>query len=182
MLVARPLAVMMVAAGVRCVSTGTVEAAERRAMWARVWKNLAAAKEALKAEVFFLGESGVGVNQKGSLAVVEEITAVVQEEVKLVPQERVQQRTVVPVPQFVEETVEVTSLALFDQREQLQLVESFCQCMCFLCVCGGGGISPQTSVWQMLQHESTTLPSPSTKNIWFKRRRRSHSASMKSEV
>ena len=80
--------VAMVAAGVRCVSTGTVEAAER-AMWARVWKNLAAAKEALKVEVFSLGESGVGVTQKGALAVVEEITAVVQEEEKLVPQERV---------------------------------------------------------------------------------------------
>ena len=77
-------------------------------------------KGALKVEVFSLGESGVGVIQKGSLAVVEEITAVVQEEEKLVPQERVQQpiatervqrRTVdAPKPQVWEETVVVVRL------------------------------------------------------------------------
>ena len=41
----------------------------------------------------------------------EETVAVVQELVKLVPQERVQQRTVdVPTPQIMEDTVEVASV------------------------------------------------------------------------
>ena len=76
-------------------------------MWARVWETLAAAEESLKAEVFSLGEPGGDVDVKGLLEDIpvrpgmEESMAVVQEEEEeeLVPQERVQRRTVdVPNP------------------------------------------------------------------------------------
>ena len=50
------------------------------------------AEEALKGEVFSLGAPGVDVNRKGSLGdMLVGIMAVVYEEKKLVPQERVQQ-------------------------------------------------------------------------------------------
>ena len=69
-------------------------------------------------------EPGVGTNQKGSLGdipvppVMEEIMAVVQEEEKLIPQERVQQPTVerAPVPQILEETVEVALMERVQRR------------------------------------------------------------------
>ena len=93
----------------------------RAAMWASLWKPLAAAEEALKAQVCSQGGPGLGVNRKGSMLlpwVMEEIVAVVQEYAKLV---LVQQRTVehvpAPVPQTLEETVKV---ARSDPRKRVQ--------------------------------------------------------------
>ena len=54
----------MTAAGVHCVRTGTVGAAEQRC--GQGWQTLAAAEESHKCEVFSIGEPEVDVDRKGS--------------------------------------------------------------------------------------------------------------------
>ena len=100
-------------------------------MWARDWKTLAAAEEALQVPV---PQPVLAKRIKGRVAdqmadipvppVMDEIMAVAQEEEeKLFPQERVQQATVehVPVPQILEEIVEVVLASV--ERVQRRTVD-----------------------------------------------------------
>ena len=109
-------------------------------MRARVWKTLAAAEEALQVPALQMKREIVEVMQlvlveriRGQVAdqmvdvpvplVMEEIMTVVQEEEKLVPQERVQQRTaenIEDTPQFREETVEMVGLV---PQERVQWID-----------------------------------------------------------
>ena len=84
-------------------------------MWARVWKTLAAAKEALEAEACSPGEPGVGVNRKGSLGdqgsmpqTKREIVEVIQPVlVKRIEGRVAHQMVDIPVPPVMEEIMAV---------------------------------------------------------------------------